>query len=62
MTPSEKLTQANHDYHEAVDEIFAGEEVLVGVKAELGSVCDSIFQMMTTANELVEEYYVEEDD
>ena len=56
-TPYENLTNANHDYHEAVDELLAEEIIPVGVKAKLGGYADSIFALMKNINKLLKEYY-----
>ncbi len=58
-TPIENLMKSNDEYHEAFNEILMGEEVPVEVKAEFGSIGDSIFAMMHRAHTLVEKYYEE---
>lgn len=56
--PVDNLIAANDDFHESANEIMKCEEVPVEVKAEFGSICDSIFAMMHRAHTLVEEYCV----
>ena len=63
MTSYEKLTKANHDYHEAVDEILCDGETITDtelraeVKVQFGKYVKILFDMMRQANEQIKPYY-----
>ena len=65
MTPFEKLTKANGDYHEAVEEIFKDEDIdpdtekRAEIKAKFGSIVNAVFNMMEQANDVITPYYEE---
>jgi hypothetical protein len=59
MNPLQKLQRANDDYHEAVDEILADENVLTNAKVEFGCIVNTIFAKMTEANAFIASYYGE---
>ena len=70
MTPFEKLTKANGDYHEAVEEIFKDENIdpntekraekRAEIKAKFGSIANAVFNMMKQAKDAIAPYYEEE--
>jgi len=49
----EKLVQANHDYHEAVDGILASGEWDTKTKASFGCATSRVFQFMERAEQML---------
>lgn len=64
MNPFEKLSQANADYHAAVDEIFLDTrgpaELRAGIKAEFGNMVNHVFNRMKVANDFIAQFYGEQ--
>jgi len=66
MTPFEKLTQANKDYHEAANDILCDEifiddmEARTEVKALFGVQINQVFHHMDIAAGIITDYYPEE--
>ena len=59
--PDQKVLTANHDYHEAIDEVMQDEILPVADKATLGSHCKLIFTYMVKVNELLADHYDQTD-
>ena len=57
MTKLENLAKANDDYHEAVGEILADEDIAVEGRAKFGAIVNAVFNMMSQANTQIAEYY-----
>lgn len=58
-TPYESLVQANHDYHEAVNEICLDENLNLEDKLAAIGMVANIFPLMEKVNELLRPYYEE---
>ena len=62
MNPYEKLVRANHDYHEACDEVFRHEFELgidqaANVKAIFGGLNETIYRLMLEAQKAIKPYF-----
>jgi hypothetical protein len=59
MNPLQKLQRANDDYHEAVDEILADEDIPTDAKAEFACEVFRVFSAMKKTNAFIASYYGE---